>query len=493
MRAHVAAAYAAARAKPDNPDARLRLVEALIDTPRTDLAIRHVQRFSAGVPVGWSGATRLGEALFQLGDFNGARRLLAACLEHGQVNDAALRTLSAICHRLGEHKLAARHLATSAWLRPISMPARTDPMRPDVLRTRSFEGSFYASKKKKGTRIYRRWLKNGHFSLKHLLPDSWFNMAVANIHGTNLSLLDDLPKADLIINTVACPDLMPGALQAVAELTARYPSVPIINDPAKLLRTTRVENATRLGRIDGVHFPRTERVVNDGSRDAMVTRIEALELGYPLILRHEGTQTGDTVEKLDDRAALRKYLGQTPPKQVLNAIQYLDCRGADGFYHKTRCFFIDRVFYPVANLSNDLWQIHSDDRYRVMSGNEATQESERHYLGDPKGYLGARAMAALQGICDAIDLDFFGIDFTQHPDGGIIVFEANAAMRHNFDHADAFPHTRPHLDRVTGAFRRMVNNRLGMASEPSVSLHSPGTAPSRNVSRTLGAGSGGMI
>jgi len=53
-----------------------------------------------------------------------------------------------------------------------------------------------------------------------------------------------------------------------------------------------------------------------------------------------------------------------------------------------------------------------------------------------------------------------GIDYTMDKQGRVVVFEANSAMRHNFDHAEAFPYTRPHLERVSDGFQAMVDQRI---------------------------------
>lgn len=458
----VAAAYTKMRANPQDKWARLEMAEALLHTPRPDLVRRHISRLCKQLPVHWPGLPRVGEVLFSLGEFKASRHVLMSSLEKGNVNAEVMRTLAAVSHRLGAKQAARRHLSISAALRPITYDTRAAPTLPRVLRTRSLDGSFYAIRRRKGASYYTKWLKNGHFSLKHLLPRAKLGMHVANIFRGNLELLEDLPEVDLIMNLIACPDLMQDSLSRVAALIERYPEIPVVNSPDRVLHTTRARNAARLGQIEGVFFPRTEEiVVNDNSEDTL-KRIEALDFGYPLILREMGTQTGDTLEKADDRGAALAYLSKVARRGALNVIEYVDCRAEDGFWHKTRCFFIDGVFHPVANLTNDDWQIHSGDRYRVMSTSLASQDVERAYLEEPRAYLGERAWAALHAISADIRLDFFGIDFTLGPDGGLIVFEANAAMRHNFDHAENFPYTRPHLERVTKSFEGMIRSRLAL-------------------------------
>lgn len=89
-----------------------------------------------------------------------------------------------------------------------------------------------------------------------------------------------------------------------------------------------------------------------------------------------------------------------------------------------------------------------------------TQYEEKSFLNNPLSYLGSENFNKLCKIRDLIGLDFFGIDFTILPDGKLFIFELNAAMRHNFDHAKNFPYTEPHLKRISEAFDTMVQRRL---------------------------------
>ena len=104
-------------------------------------------------------------------------------------------------------------------------------------------------------------------------------------------------------------------------------------------------------------------------------------------------------------------------------------------------FFIDGNFYPVANLFNDSWNVHSGDHYSVMDKTQWMQDEERSFLNDPVSYLGTENFDKLYKIRDLVGLDFFGIDLTMLPDGTLFIFELNAAMRHDFDHAKNFPYT----------------------------------------------------
>jgi glutathione synthase/RimK-type ligase-like ATP-grasp enzyme len=459
QRQRLAAAYQRLRKDPDDVTARLDVARMLFDTPRVDLIRRHVLRAARHPRIDWSNALLLGGFLFKLGEFEGAAQTLGDCLERGQISYAALMTLSAAQFQLDRTASARRNLAAAGWLRPITRPNKLLAGKPNILRLRSLTGSIRGSRKDKRG-IYTHLLEGGHFALNNFLGRGGYNLFGADFAGGNLALTDDIPPCHVAINTVSCADLMPGPLAEIDQFLKRYPNLPVINPPRRVLETTRERNYQRLGGLRGVNFPRTLRIVNDGSPTEVRERLEAEHLGYPVILREVGTQTGKTMGLLETPEAVEAHLGETRPGANLYAIEFIDCRSEDGYYHKIRCFFIDQKFYPVACLTNDVWQIHSGDRYRVMSKSQAAQEMEQSYLSDPKNFLGEKAFAALHEIARVIDLDFFGIDFARDDDRGILVFEANAAMRHNFDHARNFPYTEPHLRRVSDAMQRMLAARI---------------------------------
>ena len=232
------------------------------------------------------------------------------------------------------------------------------------------------------------------------------------------------------------------------------------NPPHKVRLTTRLNNFRRLSTLKNVIIPQTELFILEEDLLAVVNSIESTGLKYPIIMRQRGSQTGRTVERILNHSMLFKWLSDQKTGDEVYATDYLDCRWRDGYYHKSRVFFIDGQLFPVANLTSDLWQIHSGDRYRIMSKLHSTQEDEKRFLKNPEAYLGDNSINALYAIKDMIDLDFFGIDFTVDMRGNVIIFEANAAMRHNFDHVASFPYTQPYLETITEAFTQMLYRRI---------------------------------
>ena len=112
--------------------------------------------------------------------------------------------------------------------------------------------------------------------------------------------------------------------------------------------------------------------------------------------------------------------------------------------------------YPVVDLKSDHWNLHSADRYRIMIDDPQLQKEELRFLENPPAVLGERNIERLSRISEVIGLDFLGIDFTPLPDGRLLVFEANPAMRHNYEHLEGFPYRKPFLDQISNAFQKML-------------------------------------
>jgi hypothetical protein len=82
--------------------------------------------------------------------------------------------------------------------------------------------------------------------------------------------------------------------------------------------------------------------------------------------------------------------------------------------------------YPLHLAISRNWKVHyftSD-----MADKPDHRAEEAVFLADMRAALGDKAVAALQGIRDALGLDYAGIDFGLAPNGDLLLFEANATM-----------------------------------------------------------------
>ena len=141
-------------------------------------------------------------------------------------------------------------------------------------------------------------------------------------------------------------------------------------------------------------------------------------------------------------------------------IQYLDVRYEGTWFNKMRVFFIDGQIFPVVSHVDNVWNVHGDNRLEIMKKYAWMQTQEKAFLTDPAARIGKENLARLQGLYEIVGLDFFGVDFCLQDDDTILIYELNAAMRHNFDHAKEFDYMTPHMEVISNAFLSMVKARL---------------------------------
>jgi hypothetical protein len=249
-----------------------------------------------------------------------------------------------------------------------------------------------------------RWLSDRHYSVTAIYADYFPADA-------------KLPPHALIVNAISDADLCGRALENALDLVASS-DMPVINAPARVLLTRRLDNARRLAGIDGVIAPAVR---------AMTPRavLAADDLQFPLLLRRPGFHNGEHFALVKQRDALAETVDSLGGDELL-VIEYLDARGADGMARKYRVMFIDGVPYPLHLAISADWKVHY-----VTSGMRQSavfREEERRFLEDMPAVLGQRAMTALTGICTTLGLDYAGIDFALAPDGSVMLFEANATM-----------------------------------------------------------------
>ncbi|MDJ0706835.1 MAG: TauD/TfdA family dioxygenase [Leptolyngbyaceae cyanobacterium MO_188.B28] len=440
--------------------AHLALAERLNRVHRFDEALQQYRQAMHLAPKDVAILNAYGKFLLRIGQFAEAIQVFRRCLQISPNDYDSGLALSSLVHAYGDNTAAQRILEQVVRESPYVFANPPKPKKPTVLRIRGLDGSAYGIvQQTDGT--YKHLLRGGHFSIRDLVDKQRYNVIILNIFEDNVDTLKDLPNADLLLNTIACPDLKRSSLLAAARFADRHPSLPLINHPRRVLETTRERNALRLNLIPGVRFPKTERLLWDGvSLDAIVKEIFGLGFTFPMIIRLVGSQTGSSVALVKDEPALRQHFQQSSVNREYYIIQFHDCRNAQQIFNKTRVFFIDGEFYPVANLFHNDWNVHSGDRYQVMDKTLWTQEEEKSFLNDPISYIGQDNFNKLCTVRDIVGLDFFGIDLTILPDGTIFIFELNAAMRHNFDHAKNFPYTEPYLKKISAAFDAMIQSRL---------------------------------
>ncbi|HZR74503.1 tetratricopeptide repeat protein [Bradyrhizobium sp.] len=235
----------------------------------------------------------------------------------------------------------------------------------------------------------------------------------------------ELPPHALIFNTIGDADLCQVALAAAQRLTEKA-TVTVINEPAAVMRTGRLANATELANLPGVITPKVLSVprsrLNDTAGLAWLTGHGFI---FPLLLRSPGYHTGRNFVLVENAADLSAAVSELPGEELL-AIEYLDARGKDGNARKYRVMMIGGKLFPLHLAISRNWKVHyftSD-----MADEPDHRKEEMAFLKDMPGVLGDKAMAALHAVLARLSLDYAGIDFGLNADGDLLLFEANATM-----------------------------------------------------------------
>ncbi len=295
----------------------------------------------------------------------------------------------------------------------------------------------------------------GNIPLKHILAHPPFHATV--IFTEYFDPATPLPPHRLIVNTIGDADQCRQGLDAAETLLARA-AAPVINPPAAVRPTGRMDNARRLAALPGVVTPRVALL----SR-ALLTTHEALGLladqgiGFPLLLRSPGFHTGQYFVRVESPDELATAAADLPGRDLL-VMQVLDARDARGYSHKYRVMFVDGVLYPLHLAISKHWKVHyfSAD----MADQPAHREQEAAFLNDMPSVLGAKAMAGLESIRQTLGLDYGGMDFAVGADGDVLLFEANATMVvYRPSAEEKWAYRRIAAERILEAIRTMVISR----------------------------------
>jgi hypothetical protein len=235
-----------------------------------------------------------------------------------------------------------------------------------------------------------------------------------------------LPPHDIVFNGIGDADLCREGLQAARAIVARSPR-PVINHPRIVLRTGRAANAERLRGLQDVVVPRMatlRRATLAGSQAAAAAALAARGFAFPLLLRSPGFHTGRHFVRVETAGALAAAAAALPGEELW-VIEQLDARDDAGMFRKYRVMIIDRQLYPLhLALSRD-WKVHYFTA--DMADRPDHRALDAAFLQNIAS-IGGKGVAALQRVCDVLELDYGGVDFALNAAGEVLLFEANATM-----------------------------------------------------------------
>ena len=239
-----------------------------------------------------------------------------------------------------------------------------------------------------------------------------------------------------------------GAREATRRAGAFLANAPAtINDPARLADVARESLARTLATIPGVV----------AAEAAVVEHTDASAIEVPALLRPIDTHAGEGFAFLASADDLRAHLRRYPAEHYYRS-NFVETRGADGFFRKFRVIFIDGVAYPYHLAIAPQWMVHYQSS--PMREMPALRDEERAFLEEPARVVPGWSRI-MPEIAKAIGLDYFGIDATVLADGRPFVFEADAAMLvHDEEARDVFAYKRPYVARIREALHSAIASRI---------------------------------
>lgn len=228
-----------------------------------------------------------------------------------------------------------------------------------------------------------------------------------------------IPRLPLV-NYMADADRYRGALK-VAEWIVQRSGLPCFNHPAAVAATTRDGVSRTLQGIPGLIAPLTVRLKPARPKDFLAAA-EKAGLRYPVLVRLCGTQTGNSLTRINNAREWSKVFALPWGGTEVYLSQYHEFVDTDGFYRKLRIAVIGDKIFPRHLMTSKEWMIHA--RSLIPEKNE---EDEAFLLTFEKNLL-PKIKPCLHSLTERLQLDYFGMDLSLRPDGTLLLFETNASM-----------------------------------------------------------------
>ena len=247
----------------------------------------------------------------------------------------------------------------------------------------------------------------------------------------------------------------------MAETSLKRWQVPFVNNPDEIPLLARDRACELMDAIPGTYMPQNILVSRHQLEDVASLQFQLseylIEDQFPIIARPLDSHAGQGLEKLSSYQDIHHYL-----QKHLDANFYLapfaDYRSEDGLFRKYRIVFITgEPFLCHMAVSKD-WMVHYLNA--GMTHSLEKRDEERAAMEHFASNLANRHKVAFQHLSQAIDLDYFGIDCAETPDGELLIFElANAMVVHDMDPIDMFAYKKPAMKKVFESFQQMLRNK----------------------------------
>jgi tetratricopeptide (TPR) repeat protein len=422
---------------PGHWPSRTNLVQALMGMQQYVMAKALLTELADERPQDAQLRNQLGKVHFELNELEPAMGFFRQAVSLNPSDSDSMYWIGGIQQRLGETDAAETAYAEAARIQPlIRRPAAKFPADFRVL-------ALYAP-------------FAGNMPTGYLFKDAAYDSDTLAVFASNEYDVETLKQdVQVLVNLISDADQADGLLPLAADLVTRF-GKPTVNDPARILRTTRDAVADLLAGIAGCRIPKVLR--QKAGTDLCLDGPDAL--AAPMLARPVGTHGGDDFEKIETEVELARFLAQRPDTDRY-LIEYIDYRSVDGYFRKYRFIFVDDQILPYHLAISDDWKIHHDST--DMIDHQWMQTEEEAFLSNPAGAFNPGHYQALREIQQRIGLEYFGIDCGLDRSGNLVVFEVNASMLVH-EHNEGFPYKDPFVLRIKTAFDEMLRKLANVAA-----------------------------
>ncbi|MDB5608322.1 MAG: hypothetical protein JWP25_5222 [Bradyrhizobium sp.] len=268
------------------------------------------------------------------------------------------------------------------------------------------------------------------------------------------------PDHDIAIVIASDSEECRDALRKIEWALPRWPR-PLLNPPHLVGNLDRDKLHRLLDGIEGLDIPATTSVTRArlselGQPTDLLVDIAA-DLQFPIIIRPRGSHAGIGLAKLDDRAAVGRYLAERPEQEFFVS-RFVDYANDDGLFRKYRVVVVDGRPYACHMAIVDRWDIWYLNAGMAFS--ETKRLEEENFMRTFDHAFAVRHQHALAAMIDRVGLDYFTIDCAENKLGELLIFEAdNTAVVHNMDSPDLYPYKPPQMRKIFEAFAAMLYRR----------------------------------
>ncbi len=272
----------------------------------------------------------------------------------------------------------------------------------------------------------------------------------------------ELPPYDVIFNGIEEMESSAGAIALASEVAAKA-TVPVINDPKRLVRLRRSRLRESLAGVEGCVVPQAIRASRAQLESADPAAAELLGIAFPVVVRPVDRHRGEGCERLAHAGELAAYLGRHRSEHY-NVAPFVEYRSDDGYYRKYRIAVVDGRPFPYHLAISEAWMVHYLGSPTAERG--WMRREEEAFLADP-GSVFERWEQPFAAIAQALGMEYFGVDCARLADGSVLVFECGTAMLiHCLDGAEALAYKYRYVPRIFDAVERMLDARIAASGAP---------------------------